>query len=112
MVLILIASLQPLFKLFCSVPLKLADQVCGYRDRSSTLRGLRFLEVPSTTFSVEQHRAQDCDCTLVKIDIFPLQPEVFFRTHPGPKSDPEYETVLPFGRNRPSVPVARVRRFC
>src|SRR6266478_9455856 len=97
MVLILIASLQPLFKLFCSVPLKLADQVCGYRDRSSTLRGLRFLEVPSTTFSVEQHRAQDCDCTLVKIDIFPLQPEVFFRTHPGPKSDPEYETVFIFG---------------
>jgi hypothetical protein len=34
---------------------------------------------------------------LVKIDISPLQPEVFFRTHPGPKSDPEYETVFIFG---------------
>ena len=61
--------------------LKLADQVCRYRDRSFTLRSLRFLEVPSTTFSVDQHCSHDCHCTLVKIAIFPLQPRVFFGTH-------------------------------
>src|SRR5882724_9940393 len=77
--------------------LKRADQVCRYRDRSSTLRGLRILEVPPSTLAVEQHCSQDRDCTITRVDILPLQTEVFFRTHPGPKSDPEYKTVFIFG---------------
>ena len=52
-VLILIAGLQPLFKLFSPMALKLAHHVRRNRDRSSTLRGLRFFEVPSPTFVVE-----------------------------------------------------------